>query len=95
MTNASFPHLECSWISALVPQGLVRRIFGSLLATACLGSATSSSSDTLQIYFVDVEGGQATLFVAPAGSRCSSTRAGRAMMAAMRPYRGCGQKGSD
>jgi len=26
------------------PQSLVRRIFGSLLTTACLGSATSSSS---------------------------------------------------
>src|ERR1700687_2022951 len=40
--------LSLTWNSAgflpLVPQGLVPRIFGPLLATACLGCANSSSS---------------------------------------------------
>src|SRR5262249_14272645 len=36
-------------------------------ATLLLGSHTSASSRTLNIYFIDVEGGAATLIVTPAG----------------------------
>ena len=38
-----------------------------LLASLCVRPAAAASSDALKIYFVDVEGGQATLFVTPAG----------------------------
>jgi len=38
-----------------------------LLPTASLAWGTPQGHSTLQIYFVDVEGGQATLFVTPAG----------------------------
>jgi competence protein ComEC len=40
-------------------------LLGSLLAMPCEGKVKRAES--LQIYFVDVEGGQATLFVTPAG----------------------------
>src|SRR5205809_1011298 len=38
-----------------------------LLVPMALGASTPPVRDALQIYFVDVEGGQATLFVTPAG----------------------------
>ena len=38
-----------------------------LLVPMALGASTPPARDALQIYFVDVEGGQATLFVTPAG----------------------------
>jgi len=37
------------------------------LLTACLWTATAFAANTLDIYFVDVEGGQATLIVTPKG----------------------------
>jgi competence protein ComEC len=39
-------------------------LMGSLLI---LSSITASAAKTLDVYFIDVEGGQATLFVAPSG----------------------------
>jgi beta-lactamase superfamily II metal-dependent hydrolase len=46
------------WLGSVV-------LLGSLLAIPCEGRVKKGES--LQIYFVDVEGGQATLFVTPAG----------------------------
>src|SRR5271163_199322 len=47
------------------------RTFVTLLAliffAASLQAASPASSSALQVYFIDVEGGQATLFVTPAG----------------------------
>jgi beta-lactamase superfamily II metal-dependent hydrolase len=37
------------------------------LVTLCLSSFSNATTKPLEIYFVDVEGGQATLFVTPAG----------------------------
>ena len=54
-------------------KGLVSRalfLAGSLsvfLLPLALGASTPQAGNILQIYFVDVEGGQATLFVTPAG----------------------------
>jgi competence protein ComEC len=42
-------------------------ILNSSLGLMALGASTPPTRDALQIYFVDVEGGQATLFVTPAG----------------------------
>ncbi|HEY7285486.1 MAG TPA: MBL fold metallo-hydrolase, partial [Vicinamibacterales bacterium] len=36
------------------------------LAVACLAAATLRGAGTLDIYFIDVEGGQSTLLVTPA-----------------------------
>ena len=51
-----------------------RRLQTWLTLAALLGSwmlagagAAWASSDSLQVYFIDVEGGQSTLFVTPAG----------------------------
>ena len=61
--------------------------FGGLLslflAPVAPAVPTPESHKTLQIYFVDVEGGQATLFVTPKGQSCSLIRAGLATTAAM------------
>jgi beta-lactamase superfamily II metal-dependent hydrolase len=38
-----------------------------ILSTALLAAAALPAAKTLEIYFIDVEGGQATLFVAPSG----------------------------
>ena len=45
------------------------RIFALLLtlALAVVGSAQSKSSKSLDIYFIDTEGGHATLYVSPTG----------------------------
>jgi beta-lactamase superfamily II metal-dependent hydrolase len=41
---------------------------GTFIAVLCLAAASATSAGkTLQIYFIDVEGGQATLFVTPDG----------------------------
>jgi beta-lactamase superfamily II metal-dependent hydrolase len=48
----------------------MRRIFASLLTLALAtvgGSAQSRPSKTLDIYFIDMEGGHSTLYVAPTG----------------------------
>ena len=42
-------------------------ILNASLGLMALGASTPPTRDALQIYFVDVEGGQATLFVTPAG----------------------------
>jgi competence protein ComEC len=47
------------WLAGVV-------LLGSLLAIPC-GWGKAKDRESLQIYFVDVEGGQATLFVSPAG----------------------------
>ena len=48
-----------------------------ILIFASAPSFAQTKSNQLQIYFIDVEGGQSTLFVTPAGSSlCSSTRDG-------------------
>jgi len=44
--------------------GLVSRAFIAILATVAAGGATA---ETLDIYFIDVEGGQSTLLVTPKG----------------------------
>lgn len=38
-----------------------------LLASLCLSASVAAAPKTLQIYLIDVEGGQATLFVSPSG----------------------------
>ena len=45
-----------------IPVGLI----GGLYLTSAWGAPPSAPKDALRIYFVDVEGGQATLFVTPA-----------------------------
>ena len=48
----------------------MRRTFAVLLTLAlatAVGSAQSKSSKTLDIYFIDTEGGHSTLYVAPTG----------------------------
>jgi competence protein ComEC len=47
-----------------------RRVFISLLAatlTLCCDTAWAQSRKDLEVYFIDVEGGQSTLFVSPSG----------------------------
>src|SRR5262245_7344480 len=39
----------------------------AIVAATILTPAAPAVSDTLNVYFIDVEGGQATLFVAPSG----------------------------
>jgi competence protein ComEC len=52
-------------------EGLLRcaffGLFAALLCSTTFSAAAAEKSKTLQIYFVDVEGGQATLFVTPEG----------------------------
>ena len=50
------------------------RVFGVVVAIGCLASAGAwaqagkeSGTDKLRVYMIDVEGGQSTLFVTPAG----------------------------
>jgi len=45
----------------------MRSFLSVLLGTALLASPSFAFDKTLQIYFIDVEGGQSTLFVTPAG----------------------------
>ena len=48
----------------------MRRTFAFLLTlalAAAVGSAQTKSSKTLDIYFIDTEGGHATLYVSPSG----------------------------
>ena len=45
----------------------MKRLAGGLLAMLMLTGAASPAASTLDIYFIDVEGGQATLMVTPAG----------------------------
>ena len=45
----------------------MKRLACGLLAMLMLTGATSPAANTLDIYFIDVEGGQATLMVTPAG----------------------------
>ena len=47
-------------------KGLVRFLFLLAVATTSM-SAQSETEDALRIYVVDVEGGNATLFVSPSG----------------------------
>jgi competence protein ComEC len=42
-------------------------MFGLFLASTAIAAPPSEAKKALQIYFVDVEGGQATLFITPAG----------------------------
>jgi len=68
MANASFPspgiQLDfCRWFLKVLCGGLL----GLSLLPPAWAEPPRQARDTLQIYFVDVEGGQATLFVAPGG----------------------------
>lgn len=47
----------------------MRRVLAALalLAVSCLGSAAQNSGTALNIYYIDTEGGQSTLFVGPTG----------------------------
>src|SRR5467141_3849729 len=68
MTNASLPspgmQLDfCRWYLKALCGGFV----GLSLLPPAWAAPPRQARDTLQIYFVDVEGGQATLFVAPGG----------------------------
>ena len=45
----------------------MKRLAGGLLAMLMLTGASSPAANTLDIYFIDVEGGQATLMVTPTG----------------------------
>jgi beta-lactamase superfamily II metal-dependent hydrolase len=68
MTNASFPSPGiqqdfCRWFLKALCGGFL----GLSLLPPAWAAPPRQAQDTLQIYFVDVEGGQATLFVAPGG----------------------------
>ena len=45
----------------------MRRIALTLAACALLSAPLMAARNTLDVYFIDVEGGQATLLVTPAG----------------------------
>ena len=45
----------------------MRRLLSLLIASSCLVAVSAQTRSTLDIYVVDVEGGNATLFVAPSG----------------------------
>ena len=45
-----------------------------IVVALAIAFGQAASPRTLDIYFIDVEGGQATLIVTPAGSRCWWTR---------------------
>jgi competence protein ComEC len=53
-------------VSGMVVATLALGLFGALCLTDCWAAPSSHTEDALRIYFVDVEGGQATLFVTPA-----------------------------
>ena len=56
----------------------MRSLFIAAILALCLPSPSASAKQkTLRITFVDVEGGEATLLVAPSGGPCWSTPAGR------------------
>ena len=63
--RAILPFLASRSISAVLMCCLVLTCLFGMMAGA--QASTPASQKTLQIYFVDVEGGQATLFVTPAG----------------------------
>ncbi len=67
---------------------LKSRLFCQIIFSLCvlfvlrIPTQAQPSTNGLQIYTVDVEGGQATLLVAPSGSSLWSTLGGRGIMAA-------------
>jgi len=68
MTNASFssPGIQLDFYRWFL-KALCGGFLGLSLLPPALAAPPRQARDTLQIYFVDVEGGQATLFVAPGG----------------------------
>lgn len=56
-------------ITASIPKTLSKSIFAlALLGAASIPrSAAAATSDKLRVFFIDVEGGQSTLFITPAG----------------------------
>src|SRR5260370_7555081 len=68
MRNAFFRapgiHLE---LRRWLPKGLCGVFLGFFLLTMAWAASPRQARNSLQIYFVDVEGGQATLFVTPGG----------------------------
>ena len=50
-----------------IARGVLGFVLGLCLAAAAWAAPSLQTGKALQIYFVDVEGGQATLFVTPAG----------------------------
>ena len=69
---ASFCFRTLLWVAAVL-----------LLAGAATHAVAAASRDGLQVYFIDVEGGQATLFVTPAGESLLSIPDGPETMAVM------------
>src|SRR5258707_10392167 len=65
------PKLSCSCaLQGQIQGGIMGRksvILLSALVILSAAGARAQRSDELQIYFVDVEGGQSTLFVSPSG----------------------------
>ena len=60
----------------------MRRAFVLIALAVCVmpivSSAQAPAGKSLDIYFIDTEGGQATLYMSPADKRCSWTPATRA-----------------
>src|SRR5260370_42499075 len=68
MRNAFFlaPGIQLE-LRRWLPKGLCGVFFGLSLPLVAWAAPRREARNTLQIYFVDVEGGQATLFVTPGG----------------------------
>src|SRR5207249_397643 len=62
------PNVNHRSVGQCTPHRMISVLFTFLIfASGMRGWASPGASKALQIYFVDVEGGQATLFVTPAG----------------------------
>jgi competence protein ComEC len=55
------------YAAAVVSLAVIVLLTAANAASAATGGAATAAGKTLRVYFVDVEGGQATLFVAPEG----------------------------
>jgi beta-lactamase superfamily II metal-dependent hydrolase len=55
--------------SSVSSSSVMRRVIAALalLTAACIGTAAEGRGTTLDIYYIDTEGGQSTLFVGPTG----------------------------
>ncbi|MGH9741234.1 MAG: ComEC/Rec2 family competence protein [Candidatus Acidiferrum sp.] len=69
MMKNNFLAFKAVWrfVRAVVFGGAVCSLLGFVFACVAQASPTPANQKPLQIYFVDVEGGQSTLFVTPAG----------------------------
>ena len=62
--SARLARVECGTMTAKLMRNLVA-VLALLVSVACLQAQVKSNQ--LQAYFIDVEGGQSTLFVTPSG----------------------------